>query len=286
MEPNVIIRVSSVVLRWNIELICVDDQPIDIHLQLVTGEGDALFNRRIQSLVEDNNRLKNDLDKFANAHKMTIVKNIWSLQNTLHYCGPDLFIDYFAGFDFANRQDKYVQQFYNVLATGVFANISNLTPVFKALCDTIDPNYPITAVPLNEAADIISNVGREKMHTLFTRMVHYMMKVIAASDNTGDNYDPQKGYTSWRRNDVEKNKGYTYDDIKSHLLILNTLVNKADFTKLLCGTSKQHPAAGTIKQLADRWFEPMIRHINTLPQSDENQQTVGTLTKLRMAIYL
>jgi len=275
MEPDVIIRVSSLVLRWNIELICVDDQPIDIHLQLVTGEGDALFNRRIQSLVEDNNRLKNDLDKFANAHKMIIIRNIWSLNQTLQICGQDLFIDYFAGFDFVNRQDKYVQQFYNVLATGTFSNIYYLIPVFKALCDTIDPNYPITAAPLNEAADIISNVGRDKMHTLFTRMVHYMMNTIAARD-TGSSY----------KANVETNKGNMYSYVPSYLLILNTMVNKADFTKLLCGTSKANPGAGTIKQLADRWFEPMIRHINTLPQSDENQQTVRKLNKLRMATYL
>ena len=113
------------------------------------------------------------------------------------------------------------------------------------------------------------------MHALFTRMAHYMIQKIAHQD-TGNNYKSNvKGY-----------KKYMYNATELPLLILNTMAHNADFTKLLCGTSKAYPAAGTIKQFADRWFEPMIRHINTLPQSDENMQTVGTLTKLRMATYL
>ena len=196
-------------------------------------------------------------------------------QPSVHHV-VQLFLDYLSGFDFANRQDKYVQQFYNTLATRHFDSlIKPLIPIFNALKNKLDPNYPITALPQNEAADIISNAGMEKMHTLFTRMVHYLMKTMAC-------YDSGNGYKS----NVEAYKGNMYDYEKPYLLILNTLANKTDFTKLLCGTSKSYPAAGTIKQLADRWFEPMIRHINTLPQSDENMQTVGTLTKLRMATYL
>jgi hypothetical protein len=272
VQPGVNIRASDITLRWKIELKCMDDQQIEINLQLVYDKDkkkenalvynkeNALYDQQIQILVEENNRLKE-------FNKIIIIRNIWGLHQTLQMCGNDLFIDYFYGFDFVNREDKWVQRFYNVLANGTFVQISILTPVFRALENKLDPNYPITIAPQNEALDIISNVG--PMHTLFTRIVHCMMQVIA-----------------FYNTNIEKNKNNIYNNVQAHLLILNTMANNADFTKLLCGTSKSYPAAGTIKQMADQWFEPLIRHVSILVDNEENRRTIGTLTKLCAATWL
>jgi hypothetical protein len=246
---------------------CLDEQQLEIPLQLLTCEGDALINRRIELLVEENNKLRNYIERSISPkfHKLTIITNIHNLHYLLQTGNPALLHDYLSDFDLADLHDEYVQYFYNV-----FANCSQVT-VYKALADRLDPNYPITVAPRDGTAEsrIVPNAGMEKMHTLFTRKVHYLMNQFAAGDN---------GYNG--------NISGMYNNAKSYFPILNILINKANLAKLLCGTNKPYPAAGTIKQLADRWFEPMIQHIKTLEKSDENQQNMDTLVRLKMATYL
>ncbi len=64
------------------------------------------------------------------------------------------------------------------------------------------------------------------------------------------------------------------------------MTNKTDFTMLLCGTSMAYPKTGNIRQLVNNWFDPIVGYINTLPQNDDNKQTIETLEKLLMGTYL
>jgi hypothetical protein len=226
--------------------------------------GTLLINEKIESSNVDPNVGTLLINEKINLRKITIIENIWDLHQILQICGNRNFINYFTDLDFADRNDKYVQQFYNILAMGDFNGVQSLIPVFKVLDDKIDPNYPIMTIPI----DIIPNVGPD---TLFTRMVHYMMQVIA-EHNTRNNY--------------QNNVCCVYNHVRSYLVVLNIWINKADLTKLLCGTSMKYPEVGSVKQLVDRWFEPMIRYVNTYPQSNENRQTIETLKKLRTATWL